>query len=102
MDISVWQVLIYLAPTVAHSDEAVRAECFQECRGTLYFTLSQNNRPFPARCRPERLIRGCQAPGREHRLQERLASKVGGGLHEVDELLGRWFQSGCRLSYPGS
>lgn len=60
MDVSVWQVLIYLAPTAAHSDEAVRAECFQECRGTLYFTLSQNNRPFPARCRPERLIRGCQ------------------------------------------
>lgn len=50
---------------------------FQECRGTLYFTLSQNNRSFPARCRPERLIRGCQAPGREHRLQERLASKGG-------------------------
>lgn len=96
MDVSVWQVLIYLAPTVAHSDEAVRAECFQECRGTLYFTLSQNNRPFPARYGPERLIRGCQAPGREHRLQERLASE-GGKLYEVDELLGRWFQSGCEL-----
>ena len=77
MDVSVWQVLIYLAPTVAHSDEAVRAECFQECRGTLYFTLSQNNRPFPARCGPERLIGGCQAPGRERRLLERLASKGG-------------------------
>ncbi len=98
MDVSVWQVLIYLAPTVAHSYEAVRAECFQECRGTLYFTLSQNNRPFPARCRPERrLIGGCQASGREHRLQEKLASKEG-ELYEVDELLGRWFQSGCNLS----
>lgn len=97
MDVSVWQVLIYLAPTVAHSDEAVRAECFQECRGTLYFTLSQNNRPFPARCGPERLIGGCQAPGRERRLQERLASE-GGELYGVDELLGRWFQSGCKIN----
>lgn len=58
MDVSVWQVFIYWAPTVAHSDEAVRAECFQECRGTLYFTLSQNNRPFPAFCKPEKLITG--------------------------------------------
>lgn len=58
---------------------------FQECRGTLYFTLSQNNRSFPARCRPERLIRGCQAPGREQRLQERLASN-GGELYKIDEL----------------
>lgn len=73
MDVSVWQVLVYLAPTVAHSDEAARAGCLlHESRGTLYFTLSQNNRSFPARCGPERLIKSCQAPGREQRVQEQV------------------------------
>lgn len=28
--------------------------------------------------------------------------KRGGSLCEVDELLGRWFQNGCKLSCPGS
>ena len=85
----IWRLLL---PTAARLSGQ---NAFQECRGTLYFTLSQNNRSFPARCGPERLIGACQAPGREHRLQERLASK-GGELYEVDELLGRWFQSGCK------
>lgn len=85
-----WRLLL---PTAMR----LSGQAFQECRGTLYFTLSQNNRSFPARCRPERLIRGCQAPEREQRLQERLASK-GGELYEIDELLGRWFQSGCELN----
>lgn len=86
-----WHLLLPIAMRLSGQN------AFQESRGTLYFTLSRNNRSFPACCKPERLIRGCQTPGREHRLQERLASK-GGELYEVDGLLGRWFQSGCNLN----
>lgn len=39
MDVSVWQVLIYLAPTVAHSDEAVRAECLPRVQGNIIFHI---------------------------------------------------------------
>lgn len=39
MDVSVWQVLIYLAPTVAHSNEAVRAECLPRVQENIIFHI---------------------------------------------------------------
>lgn len=38
MDISVWQVLIYLAPTVARSDEACRGGMLPRVQGEHYIS----------------------------------------------------------------
>lgn len=89
-DVSVWHLLLPTAMRLSGQ------RSFHEYRGTLYFTLSGNNRPFPPSCRPPMLIRGCQAPGRPADYSR------GGSPCEVDELVGRWFQNGCKLSRPGS
>ena len=98
MDVSVWQVLIYLAPTVAHSDEAVRAECLPRVQGEHYishylrtighFLLAAGQRGWSGAAKLQEGSTDCRRG---------LASE-GGELYEVDELLCRWFQSGCKLT----
>jgi len=47
-------------------------DAFQECRKTLYFTLSQNNRSFPACCRPQSAAKLQEGS----RVQDKLVSKL--------------------------